>query len=786
MSELTPIIKDSFLQFSGAVLQSRALPDAADNLKPSARQIFYCLYTDKFVHDKPFQKTLKAIGSAFRVYIHGDSSAEGVIMRAAQPFAMRYPLVEVEGSYGTLIASGSWSAPRYTSSRLSELANYLFADLDKDTIKEWRDNYDDTEQYPMHLPSKGFYNIVNGSLGIGVGASSSIPQYNLREVNEALIKLLWNTNISYDDIYCAPDFATGAILLNPSEVKESMKEGTGAACKLRSVINYDTKERCLIATEIPYMVYTETICHQLEEIIDDEENNPGIERFNDLTGKTPLIKIYLSKKANPDKVIQYLYKNTSFQTHYGINFTVLVNGRYPKVLGWRELLQAHLNHEIEVYTRGFQYDLKKIKSRIHIIDGLIAAYDMIDEVVATIKNSQSSSAASLALQKLLSIDSDQAKAILDLKLARLSKLDITKLKGEREELTKEAVRITSILENDNLLRKEIENGLREVASKFGDERRTKIIELESDSEDIPIEVSQLQVSLTNKNRLLCVKTSSLYAQKRGGAGYRTKLGKNETITNTYVLNSDEDLLLFSNSGNVFRTSAAALKIDDFTEISSLIGLGADESVCAIASAKRNQENPYIVFITRNGYLKKSELYEYKACRKSGLKALNLTEGDSIVSAIVMKSERLGILTNSGNFVIIDTEDVRAIGRAAKGVKAISLAANDYVVSARIVPHSTTSIVSISASGHCKQTSFDEFSVQGRATKGQKLQKLVANDSMVDFYAVTDDQELLVSSQKTSTRVKLSEIPTQARATVGAKAVALKDTDKILKIYGLEI
>ena len=251
---LTPVIKESFLQFGGAVLQSRALPDARDILKPSARQIFYCLYTDKFVHEKPFQKTLKAIGSAFRMYIHGDSSAEGIIMRAGQPFAMRYPLVEVEGSYGTLLASGSWAAPRYTNARLSHLANYLFVDINKDVISEWRDNYDDTEQYPMVLPSKGYYNIVNGSYGIGVGAASSIPQYNLKEVNEALIKLLWNADISFDEIYCAPDFATGAVMLNAKEVKESHRNGTGSSCKLRSVIEFDSKERCLMVTEIPYMV----------------------------------------------------------------------------------------------------------------------------------------------------------------------------------------------------------------------------------------------------------------------------------------------------------------------------------------------------------------------------------------------------------------------------------------------------------------------------------------------------------------------------------------------------
>ena len=288
MSNLEQIIKESFTQYAGAVLQSRALVDVRDCLKPSARQIFYALYTDKFIYSKPYKKTLKAVGSLSRFYIHGDSSAVGVLMRAGQQFAMRYPLLDVKGNAGTLIKSGNWAHQRYTESRLAEISSLMFSDIDKNTITEWRDNYDDTEQYPTVLPSKGFYNIVNGTLGIGIGAASSIPQFNIVDVNNALIKLLWNPDISFEEIYCPPDFATGGILLNEEEIKKSLKNGTGFACKLRAVIEYDTKEKCLIATEIPYGVYTNTICGELEAIL-DAEDNPGIDRFNDLTGSTPLI-----------------------------------------------------------------------------------------------------------------------------------------------------------------------------------------------------------------------------------------------------------------------------------------------------------------------------------------------------------------------------------------------------------------------------------------------------------------------------------------------------------------
>ena len=452
MAELKPIIDESFTQYAGAVIQSRALVDVRDSLKPSARQIFYALYTDKFVSSKPHHKTLKAVGSLSRFYIHGDSSAVGILMRAGQGFAMRYPLMDVKGNCGTLMESGNWAHQRYTESRLSPLANYLFKDIDKDTIEEWRDNYDDTEQYPGVLPTKGFYNLVNGTQGIAVGAASSIPQYNLKELNNALIHLIDNPDCSFEEIYCAPDFATGAILYNEDEVKQSMKNGTGFACKLRSVVDYDARERCFVVTEIPYSVYTNTICGQLEEILNGDEN-PGIDRFNDLTGSTPLIKIYLDKKANPDKVLRYLFKNTSLQYHYGINFTMLDDGRFPKVFTWKEILQAHINHERVVYRRAFEYDLNKINKRLHIIDGLLICMANIDEVVQTIRSSSSTQTAATAIQTKFLLDAEQAKAVLDMKLSRLAHLEVQKLQNERAELQGEADRIEKILNDKELFKR---------------------------------------------------------------------------------------------------------------------------------------------------------------------------------------------------------------------------------------------------------------------------------------------------------------------------------------------
>lgn len=775
---MNEIIKESFVQYSGAVLQSRALVDVRDCLKPSARQIFYCLYTDKFVHSKPFKKTLKGIGSAMRMYIHGDSSCEGVIMRAGQPFAMRYPLVEVEGSYGNLMESGNWAAPRYTASRLSDISNYLFEDIAKDTINEWRDNYDDTEQYPAVLPSKGFYNIVNGTMGIGIGMSSSIPQFNLRELNEALIKLLWNPDCSFEDIYCAPDFATGGILLNEEEVKESLKNGNGKSCKLRSVISYDNKERCLIVTEIPYSVYTNTICGELEKILESEEN-PGIDRFNDLTGSTPLIKIYLSRRANPDKVLKYLYKNTSLQYYYGINMTMLENGRYPKVFTWKEALQFYLNHEMSVYRQGFIFDLNKIKNRIHIIEGLLKAISILDEVIALIKGAADTRSASLGLQKIFGFSEEQAKAILDIKLARLAKLEINKLGKEKSDLERERDRIENILYNEELLKKEIEKGLQETAKKFGDGRRTKILNIEN-QEDEPTEIRSLLINLTNQNNIFVSETSSLYSQRRGGVGNKFKLNDGEYVISTLSAESSDTILFFSQVGNFYHYQAGAIPLEEKIPVETLFMIKSFEYIRAITSFNPKNSKRNIIFFTRNGMMKKSLLSEYNIKRAGGMRAIDLAQNDELCSIIFTDEEKVGILTEKGQFLICETKDVRPVGRITKGVKGIKLNEGDFVVSAKVITNTAKQIVSITKNGYIKRTSLSEFSVTGRYTKGGKLQKFKdESDWLVDFLPVEDEKEIIIVSTGASIKVKLTDIALLGKNAQGSQSIKMREKDCVV-------
>ena len=780
MAEFKPIIEHSMKQYAGAVLQSRALVDVRDCLKPSARQIFYCMDKYKYTADKPYQKTMAAIGDAMKhFYIHGDSSCEGIIMRAGQSFAMRYPLVEIKGNGGTLLASGNWAAPRYTEARLSKLAAYLFDDIDKETIEDWRDNYADNEQYPSVLPTKGFYNIVNGSQGIGIGMACSIPQYNLKELNNALIHLIDNPDCSFEEIYCAPDFATGAILYNEEDVKNSMRDGCGYACKLRSVVEFDAKERCFVVTEIPYGVYTDTISGQLEEIVNGEDN-PGIERFNDLTGARPLIKIYLGKKANPDKVLKYLYKNTSLQYHYGINFTMLDQGRFPKVFTWKELLQSHIDHERVVYRRAFEFDLNKIKHRIHIIDGLLICMANIEEVVQTIRDSVSTAAAAEALQKKFLLDAEQTKAVLDMKLSRLAHLEVQKLENEKKDLEAKAKEIENILNNEELFKEEIKKGWREVAAKFSDPRRTKILNIVKEDEE-PTEIRQLQVSLTNHGNVFATEISSLYTQRRGGVGNKFKMADGEYVIATQPVNSDEELLFFSHAGNVYHYKVANIAIDQFLHVQQLAPVKDWERICAITSTHKKTDKPYILFFTKKGMVKKSELSEYNVTRNVGLKALTLDEGDEIVNVLFTSEDKVGIVTEGGNFLMIATEDIRPIGRVARGVKAIKLNDGDGVASARVIPSDTTMIASISGNGLFKKTGIEEFAVQGRGTKGAKIQKVGEGDWIADFYPIVKDGEIYVASTSSCLKLLTSDIPLFSKGAQGNKSIKLGPKDNVIGI-----
>lgn len=606
-----------------------------------------------------------------------------------------------------------------------------------------------------------------------VGAAFSCPQFNLKEVNEALIKLLDNPEISFDEIYCAPDFATGAILLNEAEVKESLKKGEGLACKLRSVVSFDSGERCLIVTEIPYGVYTNTICGELNKILEDEAN-PGIERYNDLTKGTPIIKIYLKRTANPDKVLKYLYKNTSLQSHFGINLTMLENGRYPKVFGWKEALQAHINHEKEVYRRGYEFDLNKIEQRIHIIEGLLICLAQIEEVIQTIKSSSSTITASKALCENFLLDEAQAKAVLDMKLSRLAHLEVEKLKNEKEKLEKEATAIKEILDNTELFNEQLKNGWREVAEKFGDARRTKVLNIEKE-EDEPIDNKKLLINLTNQNNIIAYEVSSLYTQKRGGVGNKLKLNGGEYVIATESCETIDTISFYSNCGKYYTYCAKDLPILEKLSLESIFKIEENEFINNMSVI--SQDNKFIAFITKNGLIKKSRLSDYRS-KANGVKAIELMPDDEIRSTLILKNEKIGILTEKGYFLICETDDISPIGRVARGRKCISLGKDDFVRQAAIIPEGTNEILFVTNTGYVKKISKNLIPIQGLNTKGKKVYKTEDGELMAGFL-VADNNEVIVNTTNTMVKLNLNDIPSLSLSAKGVISVKLNKNQKVI-------
>lgn len=497
-----------------------------------------------------------------------------------------------------------------------------------------------------------------------------------------------------------------------------------------------------------------------------------------MTGSNPLIKIYLTKNARPDKVIKYLYKNTSLQSHYGINMTMLENGRFPKVFGWKEALQAHIDHEISVYRRGFEFDLKKIEDRLHIIDGLLIAMASIDEVVHTIKSSTSTAAAQKKLTENFLLDEIQAKAILDMKLARLAHLEVEKLEKEKADKEAERDKIKAILENKDLLYKEIEKGLREVADKFGDARRTQILNVETEDSE-PLEVKQLLINISNKGTLYATETSSLYSQKRGGVGTKFKLPEGEFICTTTTGSTEDVVLFFTKLGNFYHLKASEIPLNEKVYVGTLLSIPDKEEICESVLIKKSDLSKSLLIITAFGIIKKSSLSEYNTNRKGGARAINLAADDKIVSVLVTDTDKVGFATEKGQLMICETKGISQIGRAAKGVVGIKLNEGDRVTSARIVTDAAQEIITVSKEGYIKRTSSNEFNVTGRGTKGVRCQTLNRGDSIIDFMPINDAKEVVVVCGNSQIKLKISDIQFSTRGAIGTKSIKLAGNNKVI-------
>lgn len=794
--ELKDRIEQSFSTYAAMTIQHRAIFDVRDCLKPSQRMAMYSQFLDKITYKKPHQKSHLSVVSAMKhFYVHGDSPMEDLLCRMGSDINMRYAIEDTVGNMGTYAYLNDHAAARYTEMRLSEMGTKMVDGIEKESIDVWFDNFDNTEQFPSVLPSLGYYNIVNGTTGIAVGLSCSIPQFNLREVNEALIKLLWNPDIDFDEIYCPPDFATGGTILNAKEVKESLRLGRGKSAIIRGTIEYNEKNNLLQVTEVPYGVATNRIFHEIGGLFNPDPEKVkngtappssaslGIERFTDSSEEIVDLTVWLSKSANPTKVVKNLFKYTSIQSHFPINMTMLDNGTSPKVFGWKEALQAHLDHEIKVRRKMHEYDIKKIDERLPIVDAIVLALTNVDEVVQLIRNSKNTSEAKTKLIERFGYNEAQAKAVVDIKLGRLANMEVQSFKDEKEQLTNDRNYHVLALEDNNVLYKDIEKDLREVADKFGDERRTKLMDLDyknSEEDAEPIEKKELLIYLTNLGNIYTQESTTLMKTKRGGKGSKIKMGIKEYVVKTIKDDNFSTICAFSNAGTMYSCPTSELPVNDKISTKVLFELDGNETINTIVSFDKHSENEYITFVTKNGFVKKTAFKEYRLRKGKSLKAINL-DNDEVVSVFVGNDTRLAILTERGLTINIDINEVTATGRATKGVIGIKLNKDDSVIDAKMISKGCKYIVTLSKSGLIKKADIADFPLCSRATKGKKISDVIEDDDIVGFLTLNEDSDIIITTKKKVIKFSTSELRVLSRAAVGVKAITIDDGDNAITL-----
>ena len=677
--------EEAFLKYAASVAQERALPDVRDMLKIGLRQGLYAQFTNKLTHKDKFQKAQKSVASAMsQSYVHGDVAMYDALIRAARPWSSRYPLEDVQGSYGNPSSPDSHAAARYVEMKSSEVSDFMFDGLKKNAITEWYWNYDDSEQIPSVFPSIGYWNIVNGCQGIAVAMATSVPQFNLKEVNDALIKIIKDPSISFDQIYCAPDFATGGILTNATEVKDSLRVGRGKSIRLRAKMTYQPKENMLQATELPYGVFTNTVMDQLASLV-NEDPDYGIDKVIDHTKKTADIRIYLSKGQNPDKMIAKLYHDTSLENHFSVNMILLDKGRFPKVFGWREACDAYIAHIRECKRNMIEFDLNKALARENIINGLLIALANIDDIVAIIKGSDSPKDAATALIAKYKFNKEQVDAILSMKLSSLCRLDGVKLNDELAELTRFIADCRYLLSEPTALDEKLIEILNLVSQKFGDARRTQITDTLGDEEE-PEEIKEQDIAVIYNGKTIKLVEKGKEAKFKQTIIYTTNLGS---------------LTLITNVGKMYNISLSKLKLDKEYKITDIADIGGEHPRLLIDTMSFNAYKS-LTCITKKGFIKKSHIGEYIARAKKGVAINKMDDDDNIVEVILSSDDddKIVVIGNNDYYNCYPLSDISYTGRMTKGVKAIKLEVDGFVKEAKWVGDS-------------------EYKVTGRAVKGVK-------------------------------------------------------------------
>ena len=784
-------MKEAFIDYAMSVIVSRALPDVRDGLKPVHRRILYSMHEEHLTFDKAFFKSATTVGNVIgRYHPHGDASVYDAMVRLAQDFSMRYPLIDGHGNFGSVDGDPP-AAYRYTEARMSKLSNVMLENIEKDTV-DFAPNFDEKRQEPLVLPTRIPTLLINGSSGIAVGMATNIPPHNLTEVLDGVIAKIDNPDITTEELMeyiKGPDFPTRATIMGRSGIRSAYETGKGkiiVRAKAEIVENKDGSHS-IIVTELPYQVNKKMLVESIANLV-KEKKIEGLSDIDDHSSDRVGIRleIFLKKDANPQVVLNQLYKYTRLQDSFSVNMLAICDGK-PKTLCLKEVLDYFINFQEEIVTRRTRFELKKAEARMHILEGLRIALDNIDAIIEVIRNSYDD--AKERLMEKFSLSEIQAQSVLDMRLAQLQKLNGEKIEEEYNELSERIKEYKGLLENKELLYAKIKEELTEIKEKFGDERRTEITFDYSNIEDEDlIEVEDIVVTATHLGYVKRLRTDTYKSQKRGGRGITGLSTKDEDfVEEIFTTSTHHFILFFTNKGRMHKIKAYKIPEAGRTAkgipIVNLINLDPGEHVTASIPIKEFDDESYLTMFTKMGTIKKTKLSEYNSNRTGGLNAISLSDDDELIRVNLTNGENdLIIGTHNGNAIRFNEKDVRPMGRTAHGVRGIKLREGDYVVDASLVKDDQELLV-VSENGMGKRTVVSEYKVQARGGYGVRTYKVSDKTGKVCGIKTVSDEDdiMLITSEGVIIRTGAEEISTLRRDTSGVKLMRLKDDIKVVSI-----
>ncbi len=795
--DLQEEMKKSYIDYAMSVIASRALPDVRDGLKPVQRRILYAMSELNLSPDKPFRKSARIVGDTMGKYHpHGDSSIYDAMVRMAQDFSTRYMLVEGHGNFGS-VDGDSAAAMRYTEARLSKVSMEMLADIQKDTV-DFIPNFDESLKQPAVLPSRYPNLLVNGTSGIAVGMATNIPPHNLREVVDAVVKIIDNHTQEDRDtdieellkIVKGPDFPTAAKILGKTGISEAYRTGRGKV-KVRAALDVETTsthKQKIIVTELPFQVNKARLIEKIADLVKEKKIN-GISDLRDESDRNGMrIVIELKKDANANIVINQLYKHTQLQDTFGINMLALVNNE-PKVLNLKQMLDYYIEHQKDVVTRRTKFELQKAEERAHILEGLLKALDSIDEIIKIIRASKNTPEAKQNLIEAFNFSDVQAQAIVDMRLRALTGLEREKLEEEYRELIEKIKELKLILADEKVLYRVIREEILIIREKFGDKRRTQLTFDDSDIsiEDL-IEDEPTTITMTYLGYIKRIPMDTYKSQNRGGKGIKgMQTREDDFVKNIFNTSTHHYIMFFTSKGKVYRLKAYEIpessRTARGTAIVNLLQLDPGEQITAVIPLKEYEEGNYLLMATKKGIIKKSSIMDYINIRVSGLQAIVLKEEDSLIEVKLTDGSQQVILgTKNGQCIVFDEEDVRSIGRTSMGVRGMNLNDDDELIGMQLLSQGSDVLV-VSQNGLGKRTKIKSFTLQRRGGKGVKFYKITdRTGTVVGMKAVNpDDDMMLISNQGIIIRIRVKDISQSGRVTSGVKLMDINDNINIASI-----